>query len=80
MTPNDCDACVNSSRGLCLEGRNVANAWACKIMGWHETAAQLRERHIREQDAHIKGLLREAQTQYTAEQVARQALMTGAKK
>ena len=70
MTPDDCLHCVNSTRGVCLLGKDVSTAWVCKTMGWHETAAQVRARSIRE-------LLREAQSQYTADQVARKALMTG---
>lgn len=77
MTPDDCLHCVNSTRGTCLLGKDVSTAWVCKTMGWHETAAQVRARSIREQEEHIRGLLREAQSQYTADQVARKALMTG---
>lgn len=79
--PSDCNSCVNCLRAdsadACVKGKRFDIAWVCRQMGWHETAAQVRENAIRDQEAHIQGLLREAQSQYTADQVARRALMTG---
>lgn len=79
--PDDCNNCVNclrtTSADACVKGKRMDIAWICRQMGWHETAAQVRERAIREQEEHVRSLVREAQAQYTADQVAQRALMTG---
>ena len=77
MTPDDCLGCVSADLGRCRRGKNVKNAWACKAMGWHETAEQVRARGIREQEAHIRGLLLEAHHQYTQSRVADLAATKG---
>lgn len=79
--PDNCNGCLRTtSANTCLKGKRFDIAWICRQMGWHETPAQVRERAIREQQEHIPGLLREAQAQYTAEQVAQRALMTGVRR
>lgn len=79
--PDDCNGCVNCHRAtsadVCIKGKRFDTAWICRQMGWHETATQVRERAIREHEEHVRGLVREAQAQYTAEQAGRRALMTG---
>lgn len=67
---DDCVGCVNADRGLCRKGKNPDNAWACRTMKWYETAEQARARGHREQEAYIRGLVLEAQHQYTRERVS----------
>lgn len=64
------DACTNLSNRA-----KFTSAPICRSMGWHETPAQAREKHVHQSLDDNRRALLELREGYQANQVARRALM-----
>lgn len=90
IAPPPCLDCVHVLLGTsagdrhdaCTNLRNRAkftSAPICRAMGWHETAAQARERGVRNSLDDNRATLLQIREGYQSDQVARRALMMGRK-
>lgn len=84
--PAECKDCAGLMRctssgeetDRCVNTRNphgFVSAAICKTMGCHETPQAARARSVHDQNARTRAALLATREEFTAEQVARQALM-----